>query len=410
MHTAKWIHSLICCIALNFGLIYMTVDVWGAQTTLTVRLYGETFSLSLPHQTHAFRLAALTDEHAIERALADLEQALKPLASQLRTQSDKLRWNDWLNVKLAASAAKEVWKSEPERVFGCAALLRALGYNATLAVSERKRLWLAFEISQPVYFAAVFRLGEKNTTMYALYDIEKNDLQKTLPKDGLELLTAPMQGIKRAVSFEQPLRPTFPERPISKTLSWTYRGRKFSLTCAFNKNQLDYLAGYPQMEVAWYFNQALSKAFQEKVIEPLKKMLVQENLKDVEAVDFLLQFCLARPYLEDQKQPRGEHCSFVEEALFDAYTDCEDRAYLLAALVQGVLGYKVIGVQFPNHVAIGVCIPNAKLNGKIYTFENERYVSCDPSYLGSTVGEILEPFQHSLPERIIKIDGIKFVN
>lgn len=381
-----------------------------AQPPLTVSLYGQRFSISLPPSARTVQLNMLTDETTLEKELARLESLLQPVAAAVHTESKKLRWNDWLHVKLAVALAKAIWTSEPERTLGSVALLRAFGYNAVLTVAGNQHVRLAVEIQRPIYFAAVFRLGEHSQHIFALYDIDKNDLQKTLPKDGLELLGSPTHPTRRALSFDYPLHPIFPNKLISKTLAWRYRNKKFSLTVSFNKHQLDYLASYPQLDVAWYFNQALSSAFRQQVIEPLKNILAQENLSGVQALDFLLQFCLARPYLEDQKLPRGEHCSFVEESLFDAYTDCEDRAYLLAALVQGILGYKVIGVQFPNHVAIGVHVPGASLSGKHYLFEGERYISCDPSYLGSTVGDIIEPFQHQTPERIIKIDALKFVD
>lgn len=381
-----------------------------AQRAVTVSLYGQSFSGVLPNGAAAMTIKPASDDAALSRQVQNLQESLLPLSKQLKERCAALRWNDWLCAKVALAFAKSLWRADAERAVGACALLRAMGYNAMLTLAQN-RLHLAVEISRPIYFGAMFRLGQNGEQIFALLDLEKNGVQKSMPKGEMELL-ASLDGAQnlRPLSLSEPLSPIFPNKPVSKTLSWKFQEKEFSIVVSFNQNLIEYLANYPQMEVGWYFNQPLTSAFKAQVIEPLQKLIVQENLTGAAAVDFLLQFCLARPYLEDGKQARGEHCSFVEESLFDAYTDCEDRSYLLAALVRGALGYKVIGLQFPNHVAVAVHLPEKMETGKKIIFEGKPYITCDPSYLGSTVGEIIEPFKAASPQSIIKIDEIKFVD
>lgn len=377
---------------------------------VTISLYGQSFSAVLPDAVATLSIKTAGDDAALEHQVQALQASLLPLVKQFRETCITLRWNDWLCAKLAVAFAKSAWRTDAERTVGACALLRAMGYNAILTLAQN-RFYLATQISRPIYFGAMFRLGQKGEQIFALLDIEKNTVLKSMPKGEMELLSsvAEMQNL-RALSLEEPLLPIFPNKPISKTLAWKFQEKEFAISVTYNQNLIEYLADYPQMEVGWYFNQPLTSTFKAQVIEPLRKLIRQQNLTGAAAVDFLLQFCLARPYLEDGKQARGEHCSFVEESFFDAYTDCEDRAYLLAALVHGVLGYEVIGLQFPNHVAIAVQLPEKIETGKKIIFEGKTYTVCDPSYLGSTVGDIIEPFVSALPQSIIKIDKIKFVD
>jgi hypothetical protein len=393
------------------GLMYFLAAATAlAQRPLTVSLYGQTWSGVLPQSAVALSIKPEMDEMALEQTMRAVQTSLQPFVKTLQRSCDSLRCSDWLRLKVAMAVAKSAWKSEMERVVGCSALLRAMGYNAVLVASQR-RLQLAVEINQPIYFGAMFRLGEGGKQMFMLLDVEKNSIQKSKPKGEMELLANLNEAqTLRALALDKLSFPILPNKPVTKTLTWTFQGKTFSLRVTLNRNLIDYLAEHPQMEVSWYFNQPLTSAFKAQVIEPLKKLVAQEKLTGTAAVDFLLQFSLARPYLEDHKQARGEHCSFVEESLFDDYTDCEDRAYLLAALVQGVLGYNVVGLQFPNHVAVAVEIPENRQMGKKIIFEGRTYIVCDPSYSGSTVGEIIEPFKDAAPQSVIKIDEIKFVD
>jgi hypothetical protein len=393
------------------GLIcYFIAATTLAQRSLTVLLYGQTWSGVLPQNAVTLSIKPEMDEMVLEQQVRAIQESLRPLVRTLQHSCDSLHGSDWLRVKVAIAFAKSAWRSETERVVGSCAMLRAMGYNAVLVASQR-RLQLAVEINQPIYFGAMFRLGEGGKQMFMLLDVEKNSIQKSKPKGEMELLANLNEAqTLRALALDKLRFPILPDKPIAKTLTWTFQGKTFSLRVTLNRNLIDYLAEYPQMEVSWYFNQPLTSAFKAQVIEPLKKLVAQEKLTGAAAVDFLLQFSLARPYLEDHKQARGEHCSFVEESLFDDYTDCEDRAYLLAALVRGVLGYNVVGLQFPNHVAVAVEIPENRQTGKKIIFEGRTYLTCDPSYSGSTVGEIIEPFKDAAPQSVIKIDEIKFVD
>ncbi len=396
--------TLVC---LFCGFEHTTATV---PRVVTISLYGQRFSAVLPNAAAILSIKTAGDDAALERHVQSLQLSLAPLAKQLKETCTTLRWNDWLCAKLALMFAKSAWHADAERTVGACALLRAMGYDATLTLAQN-RLYLATQISRPIYFGAMFRLGQRGEQIFALLDIEKNTVLRSMPKGEMELLSSPADAQNlRALSLEEPLLPIFPNKPVSKTLAWKFQEKEFAISVTYNQNLIEYLAGYPQMEVGWYFNQPLTSAFKAQVIEPLQKLIRQQNLTGAAAVDFLLQFCLARPYLEDSKQARGEHCSFVEESLFDTYTDCEDRSYLLAALVRSVLGYEVIGLQFPNHVVVAVRLPEKIETGKKIIFEGKTYTVCDPSYLGGTVGDIIEPFIAASPQSIIKIDEIKFVD
>ena len=61
---------------------------------------------------------------------------------------------------------------------------------------------------------------------------------------------------------------------------------------------------------------------------------------------------------------------YAEETLFYPYNDTEDRSILLSRLIRDVLGLKVLFIYYPGQVKDGM-----------------HFVICDPSYIGSDVGE-----------------------
>jgi len=78
---------------------------------------------------------------------------------------------------------------------------------------------------------------------------------------------------------------------------------------------------------------------------------------------------------------------YAEETLFYPYNDTEDRSILLSRLIRDVLGLKVLFIYYPGHTALAVCITDADVKGAYVVKDGMHFVICDPSYIGSDVGE-----------------------
>jgi hypothetical protein len=134
-----------------------------------------------------------------------------------------------LRVKVAIALAKSAWRSETERVVGSCAYAACYGLQCRANCFAQRRLQLAIEINKPIYFGAMFRLGEGGKQMFMLLDVEKNSIQKSKPKDEMELLANlnEAQTLRARYALDKLRFPILPNKPIAKTLTWTFQGKPF---------------------------------------------------------------------------------------------------------------------------------------------------------------------------------------
>lgn len=78
---------------------------------------------------------------------------------------------------------------------------------------------------------------------------------------------------------------------------------------------------------------------------------------------------------------------YPEESLYYPYYDSEDRAILFSRLVRDVVGLDVVLVYYPGHLSTAVCFTEGDVKGDFLMFDNRKFIICDPTYIGSDVGE-----------------------
>ena len=119
----------------------------------------------------------------------------------------------------------------------------------------------------------------------------------------------------------------------------------------------------------------------ERVFRPYLK--TQTTL---EAVDFLLAYVqYGFEYALDTEQFGYEKPFFCEENFYYPKNDCEDRAVLFSFLVRHLLHLDVVLIEYPGHIATAVHFPT-EVKGESVMYKGKRYVICDPTYIGASVG------------------------
>ncbi|MDR1919948.1 MAG: hypothetical protein LBQ65_09935 [Tannerellaceae bacterium] len=168
-----------------------------------------------------------------------------------------------------------------------------------------------------------------------------------------------------------------------QTTRRTYNMKDY--TFKYNKNLVDFYNTYPQTELSIY------------AITPSKVSLSswEEQLSpDLQGKDtlgkltFLLSFIQnSFQYKTDWAQFGHEKFFFAEETLHYPYSDCEDRAILFSRMVHFFCGLDVLLIEYPSHVAAVVKSDEA---GDAILYNNERYVVCDPTFIGAPVGKTMK--------------------
>ena len=116
---------------------------------------------------------------------------------------------------------------------------------------------------------------------------------------------------------------------------------------------------------------------------------VLEGLSERDAVNKLLQFVqTAFVYEYDDIVWGGDRAFFADETLYYPYADCEDRAVLFSRLVRDLLGLEVVLLYYPGHLATAVAF-SEEVVGDYLVYDNQRYIVCDPTYIGAPVGRTM---------------------
>lgn len=165
-------------------------------------------------------------------------------------------------------------------------------------------------------------------------------------------------------------------------------------TVNINKNLVEFMNNYPRCnDWNYYALASLSEQTKNGFYPALQQSIEGKNKK--EAVDILLGFVqTAFDYQTDQEQFGKERPLFGDETLYYPYCDCEDRSILFSILVRELLGMDVVLLDYPEHLATAVRFDD-DVEGDYFMLDGKRYVVCDPTYIGSHVGEAMPKLKNT---------------
>jgi hypothetical protein len=212
-------------------------------------------------------------------------------------------------------------------------------------------------------------------------------------------------GGRRPLHLHAETLPTLPEARATRTVAFTAQDQRHELEVAYNPRAVEYLADYPDVELRVLFAAGLSPTAESSLTEALRPLVADRDPRA--AVNGLLAFAqFATGYKRDRDHFGEERFLFPEESLASDYSDCEDRAVLLSALVRILLDRPVVGLQWPNHVALAVRAGNGLVpaaDDQTYTVDGDPYILADPTYIGSSLGMLMPLVEGEAPE-IITMD------
>ena len=89
--------------------------------------------------------------------------------------------------------------------------------------------------------------------------------------------------------------------------------------------------------------------------------------------------------------------------LYYPASDCEDRSILFSYLVKQLLGLKVIGLDYPGHIATAVQL-NTSIQGDQISYQGGHYTIAEPTYINAKIGMTMPVFKNEIPE-VLTIDS-----
>lgn len=353
------------------------VDYFGTRITF---FYDPAFKKSLPYRLN---------EAALSKFWSELSKAdYEPLIEQLDVQSQALRLNDWGYAVLTNKLSEQIYPTSKNRqaLFAWFVLTKA-GFKSRVAYDERN-VYLLIPSKHQLYDVTYFTFD--NERYYAIsFDGSGHKPGKVYTYDGH------YPGAVKELDFSIRAKAPKGENAEERSLSFNYGGKQYDFIAEYEKERIEFLNTYPQLDLELYFDSEVSETAESPLLQLLAKEL--DGMSEQQAVNFLLRFVQSSfKYKTDDKQFGKENYLFPEETIFYPYSDCEDRSVFFAWLVKRLLKLDVVGLNYPGHVATAVHFTQ-DADGDFVTYNGRRYTVADPTYINATAGMTMPEYSNAKP-------------
>lgn len=305
-------------------------------------------------------------------------------------QKEQWQLNDWGYYQLVKKTSERLFPNQRNEstLFTWFIILKS-GYKARIGYSGNQA-FILLPFTTLVYEKTYFRLDEGEI----FYVIEAEQGTAT----SLKIADFRYPEAKNTLSL-------FQEKPIkvnqtkaTRALKFTHKFLDYNLSIDYQPTIASYFSNYPLTEPQVIFKATPSATLAASLQSQLTPYLKGKTEK--QSVDFLLAFVQKSfAYQTDQEQFDYEKPLTAEETLFYPYSDCEDRAVLFSHLIKNILGLKVVGLDYPGHMAVAVKF-NEKIEGDFCMYQNEKYMVCDPTYINAVSGQSMKELAGISPKII----------
>lgn len=295
---------------------------------------------------------------------------------------------DWAYLLFLQQFAEEACgKDSNEATLLTAYILLQSGYKVRFAYSG-DRLYVLYASKHSIFNKGSYFIDGEN--YYGLVELPSRLMisQASFPKEqSISLLITEQPRFAMDIS---------PKRVIASRAF-----PSFKVETQVNKNLMSFYDTYPcsyyndnyMTQWAQYANTPMDAQVISSVYPTLRKML--EGLTEKEKVSRLLNWVQTGfTYEYDDKVWGHDRIFFSEEILFYPFCDCEDRSVLLTRLVRDIVGLECILVYYPGHLATAVNF-TTPISGDYISLKGKRYVVCDPTYIGASIGMTMPKMNNS---------------
>lgn len=318
------------------------------------------------------------------------EKGYDMLAGECLSERERLELNDWGYIEMVKTLAETFLGKGNSATIMQTYILVQSGYKVRLARCGN-RLALLVPFANKVYARQYLVIdGEK---FYDIYGTGGGTYY---------VFNRSFSGEKTAstcITHE----PQLEYAPTEKKAYSAWRYPNLKVNANTNKNLIDFYSTFPITD-NWsgYVGASLSEKLKEELYPALKEQMKGRN--SMGCVSLLLNFVqTAFQYKSDWDQFGYEKPFFGDELFYYPYCDCEDRSILFYILVKELVGVDVVLLDYPDHIATAVCLPEEyDIKGCYFMVGGKKYYICDPTYIGAPIGDCMNQYKDKVPN-IIRI-------
>ena len=306
------------------------------------------------------------------------------LIDEIKDLGNQLQLNDWGFYELVNTIAKSITQDENDQTLFCFFMLSHLQFDAKVAKQDNHFiLMVPFETT--IYKKTYLSINNRN-----YYVMNGN------AKGGIYTFKQSFSESNKPINLS--MDKTIKLGNDYQTKEVYFKQFDKSIPVKFNKNLIAFYNELPMSDLSIFFSASMDPSTLNSLTKVLMPLL--ENKNELEAVNIILNFVQKSfDYKTDIDQFGYEKFYFPEDLFYYPYSDCEDRAVLFSHLVKSLLKLEVIGLEYESHAACAVKF-NAPINGDALTYKGNKYIICDPTYIGASAGMEMPQFAKENPKVI----------
>jgi predicted transglutaminase-like cysteine proteinase len=182
---------------------------------------------------------------------------------------------------------------------------------------------------------------------------------------------------------------------LTRSYSWAYGEWKYSWDLKIPESLYEYYKGLPRpptKNYSVYVTHPLDDTYLDLLIEKMKAVSSKDGLDERQTVEMVTAFVQSLPYTEDSvTTPYDEYPRYPVETLVDNGGDCEDTSILLASLLKS-MGYGVVLLRLPHHVAVGVK-GGENVQGTYFPYGSAKYYYIETTGSEWGIGQLPEEYE-----------------
>lgn len=359
--------------------------------TINIDFFGANIVLKKSSINFVKTIARSDKPAKIEESIGARSDAL---VAELKRYKKELNLNDFDIYLLSQIVVNNIYKdgSELERTVLMINIVRSLGYKVRLAEGKSKKPYILVATKQDLFSKGY---STKDNQKFYLFHISSHPRANF--SEGIFFYNSPDDNKGVAMDMVMHKDPKIGTNTQQVELNWVWNKKPQKMVVKANRHLVDLMDMYPQVDYAIYMQSNSGLDLINEISHNLAKTIMDLDLKEEEAVNFVLRFAQsAFAYKTDFEAYGYERPFFVEQTILLPYSDCEDRATLLSKLYRTIFGYESVGLHYKGHVALAI---NYGGSGKdFYELNNRRYFVADGVYFYKDAGVSQPEFKSIRPK------------
>ena len=352
--------------------------------------YGLSLAFEIPQAT-VFHLEKITEVNIGNAWLHLNKSNLSDLITECQLIAKDRHLNSWGYYQLILWLSEQIFPATThnEKILFHFFMLTQSGYKCKIGYTKNKRLTLLLPFTTMVYYR---NFQEFSGISYYIMDDQ-------LTEESIHTYSFDFPDASRISDLHLHQYPRFGKNAIEYK-EFVFPDTTFLIRLPLNKHLIAFYNTYPSCPLDIYAHTLPSPELKKSISDQLSPLL-NSNVPEKNIIRLLQFMYTTFRYKPDADYWGRERYFFPEESLYYPCMDCEDYAILFCYFLRILTDYPHLLVVYPQHVVTAVRLQQDITQGYIL-HKHQKYTLCDPSFKGSSPGEVVPAAAQSKPVRVIE--------